>query len=225
MIIFAYDFPHRKTEDFILHCFFNDIKIDAIIATGWKKLKINSVPFKTKVAIAPKYNPEELASKLNIPYYKLDHNSDECVELLNKLKPEVGLITGARILKAKVLNKFSKGVINFHPGDIPSVRGLNSSLRAIKSKLPQVVTAHLIDKEIDLGLILFKKVIEVKKTDTIFDINEKLYHTQLTMLVKAVELTRRGRVVYILEESNYSYEAPFNSLEEFNESFKSYLKL
>ena len=68
MIIFAYDFPHRKTEDFILHCFLNDIKIDAIIATGWRKLKINSVPFKTKVAIAPKYEPEELAFKFNIPY-------------------------------------------------------------------------------------------------------------------------------------------------------------
>ncbi len=225
MIIFAYDFPHRKTEDFILHCFLNDIKIDAIIATGWRKLKINSVPFKTKVAIAPKYKPEKLAFKFNIPYYKLDHNSNECVKLLNKLKPEVGLITGARILKPEVLNEFSKGVINFHPGDIPSVRGLNSSLRAIKSKLPQIVTAHLIDKEIDLGLILFKEKIEVKKTDTIFDINEKLYHTQITMLVKAVELTRNGSVECISEESNYSYETPFNSLEEFNESFKSYLKL
>ena len=114
MIIFAYDFPHRKTEDFILFCYLNDIKIKAVIGCNWKKLKISSPGFKTKLSIKPIYQPKALCDKLCIDYYNYDHDSDNCLNLLRNLKPEIGLIAGARIIPSKIIDCFSKGIINFH---------------------------------------------------------------------------------------------------------------
>ena len=224
MIIFAYDFPHRKSEDFILFCHFNDIKVDAVIGCNWKKLKISKPKFKTKIQITPIYHPSFLCDKLGIKYYNFDHDSIDCFNLLQQLKPEIGLIAGARILPDKIIKLFKKGIINFHPGDIPEVRGLNSSLRAIKYNHPQVVTAHLIDENIDSGTILFKKTIEVLNNDTIFEINEKLYKTQLLMIIQSIQMTRNGLGEKIKIQTPYHYKNPFENYDEFIETFKKYMK-
>ena len=61
-----------------------------------------------------------------------------------------------------------------------------------------MVTAHLIDENIDSGVILFKQKITVSDEDTIFDINEKLYQAQIFMILRAYEMTKRIR------KENYS---------------------
>jgi len=223
MIIFAYDFPHRKTEDFIIYCSINNIKIDYIIATKWKKLKFKKLPFKTKLNIQPKFHPKEVATKFNIPYLEMNHDSNECIAFLSNIKPCIGLIAGARILSSKVINMFSIGIINLHPGDIPEVRGLNSSLIAIKNNKPQVVTSHLIDSKIDLGTILFKKEIELSENDSIFEINEKLYHTQLTMIRDSIDIAYNGKGEVTNITGKYFQSLPFNNVDDFELALKNYL--
>ena len=223
MIMFAYDFPHRKTEDFIIYCSINNIKIDYIIAAKWKNLRFKKLPFKTKLNIRPKFHPKEIAAKFNIPYLVMNHNSNECIDFLSNIKPYIGIIAGARILPSKVINKFSIGIINLHPGDIPEVRGLNSSLRAIKNNKSQVVTSHLIDNKIDSGIILFKKEIDLSENDSIFDINEKLYHTQFTMIQDSIDIAFNGQGEVINKTGKYFHSIPFDNVEDFELALKNYL--
>ena len=224
MILFAYNFPHRKTQDFIFYCHMNNIEIQAVIACNWKKLKISKHKFKTKVPVSPLFHPKDICKKFNIDYYNYEHNSNECLNLLTKIKPKVGLISGARILDSSVIKLFKNGIINFHPGDIPKIRGLNSSLRAIKFNHPQIVTAHLIDKKIDSGTLLFKKKVNVENEDSIYDINEKLYHLQISMIKKAIEMTNNNNGTKIKITDKYFYEFPFESKKQFLKFFKQYKK-
>lgn len=224
MIIFSYNFPHRKTEDFILYCFFNNIRIDAVIACDWKKLNVSSPSFKTKVAVKPKFEPSELCKSLKINYYNFNHDSNECYNFLKKIKPKLGLISGARIIPGKIIELFEIGIINFHPGDIPTIRGLNSSLRAIKLNHPQIITAHLIDNKIDSGTILLKKRIELHNSDTIFDINEKLYFEQISMIKKSIDYAKGGKGEKIKIDTKYHMECPFDDKESFEKYFKKYNK-
>ena len=59
------------------------------------------------------------------------------------------MIAGARILKRPVIDRFSIGIINFHPGLIPEARGLDALLWSIRGDLPLGVTSHLIDERVD----------------------------------------------------------------------------
>ena len=132
MIIFAYNFKHNKTNDIILECVKNNIGIELIIAQNKKKLNIAELPFTYSKSEPAKIHPRELAAKLNISYIVQDHNSIETIKLLEGFKPKLGMVAWARIISGKVINKFSIGIINFHPGDLPKIRGLYSILRAIK---------------------------------------------------------------------------------------------
>ena len=202
----------------------NDISVSCVIACPWKKLSIKKNPFRTKINIKPLFSAYELCSKFNIPYYEFDHDSIKCIDLLKKIKPKIGIIAGARILKKNIIDLFKIGIINFHPGDIPKIRGLNSSLRAIKLNQPQIVTGHLIDKNIDAGLILCKEKINIETDDTIFDINEKLYNKQINMIKKSVKLALNKKFIKVTLSDEYSSNLPFRSFTEFQKYFKKYNK-
>ena len=87
MIIFAYHFRHRKTIDFIQRCYDYGYKIEMVIAEEKKKLNLPVLPFKYKKIDLPADEPKTLCSKLNIPYFVSDHNSNSSIQILNQLKP------------------------------------------------------------------------------------------------------------------------------------------
>ena len=108
--------------------------------------------------------------KYNIPYIIEDHNSEVIVSKLKKIRPVIGLITGARIIKKSIIDSFKIGIVNLHPGDIPYIRGLDSILKAIKLNHKIVVTSHLIDFDIDTGYIIDKEEVVIDINDSIEDI-------------------------------------------------------
>ena len=79
------------------------------------------------------------------------HNSSKTKNLLKKLKPSLGLIFGSRILNKEIIEMFKVGILNLHPGLLPENRGLNTIQNAILKNIPQAVTLHFINNEIDMG--------------------------------------------------------------------------
>ena len=223
MVIFAYNFEHNKTNDIILECINNKIKIDLIIAQNKKILKIAKFPFSYSRSEPPTIHPRQLAKKLNINYVVHDHNSSDSIKLLDKIKPKLGIIAGARIISDKVIDKFSTGIINFHPGDLPEIRGLYSIPRAIKKRNKIKVTAHLIDCEIDAGKLIEKSEVKVFRSDTIFDISKRAYLTEISLVKSSVNKSLENKFTKLdISSSVYDYQTPFNSLEEFEKEFKLY---
>ena len=223
MIIFAYHFRHRKTIDFIQRCYDYGYKIEMVIAEEKKKLNLPVLPFKYKKIDLPADEPETLCSKLNIPYFVSDHNSNSSIQILNQLKPTIGMIAGARILSKEVINKFSIGIINFHPGIFTEVRGLYSTLKSIKKNKKIMVTSHLIDTNIDAGKIIEKKAVLINPYDSIFDVSHRSYITELDMIKSTYQRTVDNKFYEIdIKKFPYDQSIPFKSIEEFNKSFEKY---
>lgn len=225
MILFAYDFPHRKTNDFIVHCVLRGYKISAIIAAPPVKLDVPNSTIRSKIRHETLYHPKELAKVFDIPYKVLEHNSNEAEEYLQRLKPKIGLIAGARILKANIIKKFDVGIINFHPGLIPETRGLDALFWSIINNHDLGITSHLIDERIDAGKLLEIRRIPLYTDDTLFDLSERLYEIQIKMIDIAIQKAMSGDIFDInYSKSTYNRKMPPELEEKVEKSLSNYLR-
>lgn len=187
--LFAYNFPHKKTQDFIFRLLAEGYKISVIYACDPIHLNIPPSTIKSKINHIGLIHPKKIASSFGIRYVVANHNSKEVIDDAITHSIDLSIIAGARILKHDIIDAFKLGVINFHPGIIPYARGLDALLWSIYHDIPLGVTAHLIDKQIDAGKILFIEKIKIKEDDTLLDLSEKLYELQLDMLHTSIEKT------------------------------------
>ena len=121
---------------------------------------------------------------------------------------------GARILNKNVIDCFSNGIINFHPGVLPENRGLDNLKWAIYNNLPQGVTTHFIDENIDVGYEIYKELLEVDVSDTLFDINSKLFDLQMEQLNKLIENNFDIENLKSLVSKNPSQKAVSDEIDE-----------
>lgn len=205
VVVFAYDFPHRKTQDVLLRLFLDGVRVDAVLAAPRVALSIPAPSVRTKVRGAQALHPRDVAARLGADYVVLAHDGPEIGRVLAERAPSLGVIGGARILPREVIEAFAVGVLNLHPGLIPEVRGLDALLWAVRGDHPLGVTAHLVDERVDAGAVLATETIRVAQDDTPFDLSEKLYHAQLGLLRPALERAVSG------ERLDVTYEGhPYN---------------
>jgi len=138
--MFVYDFPHRKSVDFLLSMKYNNIKLDCVFGAPWVKLNSNEL-VRTRVRGFSPFHPHKVCDILGFDYNVVVHNSVECRKLISYYDLDVGIIAGARILSKNVIGCFKTGIINFHPGSLPENRGLYNVAKACISKYKQCVTA------------------------------------------------------------------------------------
>ncbi len=88
--------------------------------------------------------------------------------LIEKLKPDIVVVNGTRILNRKTLAKLNATVINTHQGITPSYRGAHGAYWALTQNDPAHcgVTVHLVDEGIDTGNIIAQSVIAPEANDS-----------------------------------------------------------
>ena len=187
VVVFAYNFPHRKTQDFLFHLFACGIKVGHVFAADAVELDIPPSEVRTKIRHCTPLHPSDVAKSIGAQYHQVPHQGSQINALIEEINPEIGIIAGARILKADVINGFRNGIINFHPGMIPEARGLDALLWSIRNDVSLGVTSHLINERVDAGKILERRTIDLHEDDTIFDLSERLYELQLEMLPLAID--------------------------------------
>lgn len=193
LAVFAYNFPHRKTQDFLLRLFLEKVDVALILAADPVNLGIPQASVRMKVrGGGGLIHPRIIAERLGWRYEVVEHNSGCTIELLREERIDVAVISGARILKANVIEAVPGGVINFHPGLLPEGRGLDAMQWAIYEDRPIGVTAHLIDSRVDAGLVLLKREIAVQLDDTVFDLSQRLMDVQSDMLPEALVKLAQG---------------------------------
>ncbi|MDE0471062.1 MAG: formyltransferase family protein [Ekhidna sp.] len=185
-----------------------------IVGENFKKLNLPKSTIRTKIKNGALIKTSDLAARFEIPYLNADHNSDELVKKLHQIKPRLGLIGGARIIDQKIIDCFSTGIINFHPGILPEVRGLDSMLWAILNGIDQGVSSHIIDRKVDAGSVIDIQKIEINRDDTIFDISEKLYSKQLDMIWDTYQKSLNDDFLDINFEGTKSYSKMPADLEQ-----------
>jgi len=222
-LLFIYDFPHSKSVDFIFQCVKKNIKIDAIVAASYKKINKPKSLFNFHKHNTTLEHPKDLAVQFNIPYFNYDHNSPETKSIIKELQINFGIIAGARMLKKNLITKFSYGVLNIHPGLLPYSRGLDSILWAVHNNKKLGVTAHLINEKVDLGKLVLQKTFKPIKSDTIFDIYNKIYKMQIDLLPLAYNLIPSKFDFQILNSDNYNTYMTEGNQKETLKKLKHYI--
>jgi folate-dependent phosphoribosylglycinamide formyltransferase PurN len=185
--VFVYDFPHKKSGDGLATILQDGSVPNAVFAAPWQELSFSRPRITISDDEKPSH-PAAVAEQLDLPYYILKHNSEECGALIAQEQLDLGVILGARILKGHIISAFKIGVLNLHPGLLPYNRGLDNMQWAIMRDLPQGITAHLIDEHIDRGRSLLRQLVDVYPRDTLLDVHRRLCKTERGMLIPAIEL-------------------------------------
>jgi len=187
MILFSYNFYHQKTQDFLFYCRHYGYEVSLVVAANFRDLGYPSKKIRSSIRTIGLIHPEEICKELDVDYLVMDHNSPDLPNILSSLNPEVGLVTGARILSSSVIGSFKKGIVNFHPGLIPEARGLDTPQWCVYDNLPLGITSHFIDSKVDAGLIIEKKSLPEYPDDTLVDIAVRLYQGQLEMFKSTMD--------------------------------------
>ena len=188
MILFSYNFPHQKTQDFLFYCNHYGYEVSLVVAADFKDLGLPKKRIRSSLRTIGLLHPQEICSSLGIDYLVMDHGDSELPKVLESLSPSVGLISGARILKSSVIQPFAKGIVNFHPGLIPEARGLDTPQWCIYDNIPFGVTSHFIDTKVDAGRIIERVDLPEYQDDTIVDVSVRLYQAQLAMFETTMDM-------------------------------------
>ena len=200
ILLFVYNFKHKKSIDFIYKLKENDINISAIIAADYIKINRPKKIIKKSSFSQCEEHPFDLANRFNIPYFVLNHNSNTIVDIVRKHSIDLGVIAGARILDYKIIKLFNRGIINFHPAILPECRGLDSLLWSIYNNYPLGVTSHLINQKIDAGKLVMKSKIKILSNDNLFTIHKKIYNLQLDLIIPSLNQLYLNRDLQILAD-------------------------
>ena len=83
-------------------------------------------------------------------------NDDTCKALLEKIKPDIIIVNGTRIISKKILQSTHAVFINMHVGITPQYRGSHGGYRALRNNDDANfgTTIHLVDAGVDTGAVL-----------------------------------------------------------------------
>jgi len=198
IVLFAYDFPHRKTHDFIVDLLGCGVADIVVIAAPRKVLKQSATQVHLTSSLRPcqPIQTADLCENLGLPFYRVEHEDVGRIESLQKQYGfETAIIAGARIIPANVIDLFSFGMINFHPGKIPETSGLDAFFYTIKKRVPAGVTTHYIDARVDAGSLISFEQVHMSPVDTPEIVNENVYQLQRVILQRLVPNIRKGKLV------------------------------
>jgi phosphoribosylglycinamide formyltransferase-1 len=194
--IFCYDFPHKKSQDFLVSLLLGRPRFlpEFITATDFVPLKLPESCLRVKPRHMAALHPRTIVEHWPINYIVQDSNARSLIDDIQRHRIDIGIIAGARILRKPVIDAVRVGIINFHPALIPEVRGLDSLKWAVYGGHTLGVTAHFIDERVDAGRIILRREIPVYKDDTWIDLSLRLEETQVEMLPEVLGVVEGKRL-------------------------------
>jgi methionyl-tRNA formyltransferase len=212
LIVFAYEFPHQKTHDGLVSLVTNGNVPDLVVGAPFRKLKQSSSTGFRVTPQAMRFPPlSKLCKALGLEYIISDHDSEMLLGILEKLKPKIGLILGARILRSDLIKHFELGIVNAHPGLLPQNRGLDNIKWAVHDSLPQGITFHLIDKHIDRGKFIRFAPVEIFEDDTWLDLHTRNMNLQISLMPSIIDqVIHKGGSLVDLSQGKYNRQMSTN---------------
>jgi folate-dependent phosphoribosylglycinamide formyltransferase PurN len=195
--VFAYAFPHRKSQDFLCELALAGFRNVLVLAAPWKKLPHEPFEsfFSTGLSNAEPHDTAAICQTLGYDFIETEHND------VDRLQAEVetrsitlAIIAGARILKPNIINLFHEGVLNIHPGMIPETSGLDAFFYTIKHQAPMGATAHYIDGRVDAGDLLFFEETLLGAEDSPETVQHNNYQSQIKALRRFIALRKKGEL-------------------------------
>jgi phosphoribosylglycinamide formyltransferase-1 len=146
-----------------------------------------------------------LGKSFDSPIISVDSiNSDQAIEAIRNLSPDVIVVSGTRIIGKKLLNAVSAPVINMHAGITPLYRGVHGGYWALFENKPGLVgtTVHLVDAGIDTGNVIEQSYFKVNGTDNFATYPYLHTAAGIPALVRAVKNALDGKLEPKPEEND-----------------------
>jgi len=104
--------------------------------------------------------------------------------------------------------------VNFHPGLNPYNRGWYPQVFSIVNKLPLGATLHLMDSEVDHGLIIAQKEVIVKSSDTSLNVYRQVISAEKHLIEQnLISLVNQSyETISPITEGNYNSISSFKEL-------------
>lgn len=117
----------------------------------------------------------------NLHYY---NNELNLLEFIEKIKPDVIYCFGwSSLLSASVLDSVPKGVIGFHPAELPYNRGRHPVIWALALGLDETASTFFrMDEGADSGPILSQKKISISKQDNARTLYDKIVEEAVSQI-------------------------------------------
>ena len=167
----------------------------------------------------------KIAEDNNIPvFYCNNINDQECLNFIKEQNPDL-LVSAyfSQILKKDIIQAPKIGVLNIHPGLLPSYKGAMAYFWVLKNETNKAgVTVHWIDEGIDTGDILARRsfTIHQKSTqDTVLLFTAIIGAKLLQRIAKKLIANEKLEIIKInAQEDNTYYSMPKEK--DFDEYFK-----
>ena len=140
-------------------------------------------------------------------HFVASHNSDECIEIVKQLRPEVIVLRGCGIVNKQVLAVPTVGTINPHYGVLPAYRGMEATEWSVLHGDPCAVSVHWVVEAVDAGGVITSRRINVECGDEIGNLREKAAVIAAELLAEALNKIQSGverpRFMPIVEGRKY----------------------
>ncbi|NMH88215.1 formyltransferase family protein [Flavivirga algicola] len=180
----------------------------AILVTGWgrnakdtieafHKGKLKNSSIKLVIYEAEPCGAKELAEKYNIETLKLvKSNFPNLISyqkvLIEEIKKRgidyIFMLNYKYFIKQEMLLAYPNRIINIHPSLFPSFLGTKTAIQDAMDYGVKItgITTHIIDHNIDEGIILCQKAIKIKNKDTFDSLYKKFAKEGRKIIIKTI---------------------------------------
>jgi len=144
--------------------------------------------------------------------------SDEFIEKLRGLKPDLGVVVAFRMLPELVWKLPRLGTINLHASLLPDYRGAAPINRAIMNgEKESGLSTFFLRSEIDTGPIILQEKIGIGPNETAGELHDRMMHAGAMLLTKTVQRIATGDY----SETEQSIEGATKSLKAAPKLFRT----
>ena len=143
----------------------------------------------------------------HLKHYKTNHykfknlRSKSFIDHLKSNNYDIGIQGGVgEKINSKVINNFTLGILNFHPGDITFYRGSSSPERQIIDNKKIRSCCHLITEELDMGDIISLKKLELDYS-SYYSMRSTLYPQIALHMVAVLKKILHDKRINILKKA------------------------
>lgn len=129
--------------------------------------------------------------------------SEDFIEKLKELKANLQIVVAFRMLPKVVWQMPQYGTFNLHASLLPNYRGaapINWAI--INGETITGVSTFFIDEHIDTGEMILQEEVNILPNETAGELHDKLMHLGSDLVIKTVELIKKGSVKTIPQPKN-----------------------
>jgi peptidoglycan/xylan/chitin deacetylase (PgdA/CDA1 family) len=129
-------------------------------------------------------------------FVALDIHSDPALDFVRRLKPDLGLVFGTRILKPALFEIPKQGSINIHKRKVPDYRGGGAvGLWELLDGQKEIgVTVHRVEAKVDVGAVVRSALIAIEPFDDLESLALKADVVGADLIVAAIRDFANGTV-------------------------------